>query len=95
MTLATFTHIWYVVSGGDDPTTTTKTYGVKSQTLGHSFYNVNILYTTLLVADTLTIWFIGMQFICKYHQLPSNNPVPIIIKAYFYIENNHEMFTSI
>ena len=37
MTLATFTHIWYVVSGGDDPTTTTKTYGVKSQTLGHSF----------------------------------------------------------
>jgi len=37
MTLATFTHIWYVVSAGDDPTTTTKTYGVKSQTLGHSF----------------------------------------------------------
>lgn len=39
MTLATFTHIWYVVcGGGDDPTTTTtKTYGVKSQTLGHSF----------------------------------------------------------
>jgi len=34
MTLATFTHIWYVVSGGDDPTTT---YAVKSQTLGHSF----------------------------------------------------------
>ena len=33
MTLATFTHIWYVVSGGDDPTTT---YAVKSQTLGHS-----------------------------------------------------------
>ena len=42
-----------------------------------------------------TLWqfgLLGCNSYAKYHQLPSNNPVPII-KAYFYIENNHEMFT--